>query len=210
MKEELFKNLFEFFKAAEKLKAEIRHGHTSNVKRKESVAEHCWLSSLVAMVLMDKLKVKLDEIKVLKMVIIHDLGEAIAGDIPSHEISERQKNKHITEKEGLKKIAKILKGKRGGEIVKLWEEFEEKKTPEACFVDAIDKFECIFQHLLAGVETWDEADFRYAFVDKQDMPFDFNGFMRDLKDYLDKVTYSELKKSGKLLKVPKENLERLK
>ena len=102
----------------------------------------------------------------------------------------------------------MLKGKTGKEFFLLWDEFEEMRTLEAKFVRAIDKFEVILQHNVAGVKTWDEGDFRYALNKIQDTPFDFNGFMRKLKNYLDDRTYKIVKKAGVLSKVPDENIKR--
>lgn len=101
MNEEIQK-LLKFYKQAERLKAELRHSWTSNSDRKESVTEHVWMTLLVALTLMDKVEKKIGKLKVLKMLIIHDLGEAVVGDIPSHEISQRQDTKQMTESEGNK------------------------------------------------------------------------------------------------------------
>ena len=90
----------------------------------------------------------------------------------------------------------------------MWEEFELKKTLESKFAYAMDKFECLFQHNIADIKTWDEGDYRYTFIDKQDTPFDYDDFMRQLKNTLDNWTYTKVKRAGTLERVPKENLER--
>ena len=203
-------NIFDFLKQAEKLKTELRHSWTSDTKRVESVAEHTWMMLLMALVLMDKVEIKLDEPKVLKMIIIHDLVEVLAGDIPSHEISKRQDGKQINEREALKAMTSKLEKETANEIIQLWEEFEARETPEAKFAYALDKFECLFQHDVTDIKTWDEGDFRYTFVDKQDTPFDYDSFMRMLKDKLDDWTYKKIKEAGFLSRIPKENLKRYK
>jgi putative hydrolase of HD superfamily len=206
--EEKIKTVFEFFKLAEKLKVELRHSYTSNIDRRESTAEHSWMLLLMAIVLMDKVKEKIDKLKVLKMLIIHDLAEVLVGDIPSHEVSLRQDKKQISEAKAMKTMTKNLEPRLGSEIVDLWEEFEAKSTREAKFAYAMDKFECLFQHNVADIKTWDEADYRYTFIDKQDIPFDYDDFMRLLKNNLDDWTYSKVKTAGTLKRVPEENLKR--
>lgn len=203
-------NIFDFFRLAEKLKTEIRHSWTSNTERQESVAEHTWMMLLMAFILMDKVGVKLDKFRVLRMIISHDLVEVLARDVPSHELSERQDHKEDKERKAICDMTSMLDKKIANEIVALWEEFEVRKTPEAKFAYALDKFECLFQHDIADIKTWDEGDFRYTFVDKQDTPFDFNKFMRELKDRLDDWTYKKVEEAGFLERIPDKNLERYK
>src|SRR4249919_1427532 len=70
---------------AERLKFELRHSYTSN-GRQESVAEHSWRMSLMAVLIEPLLKQKVDTVRLLKMIIIHDLVEAEAGDISALDI----------------------------------------------------------------------------------------------------------------------------
>ena len=207
MNEEIQK-LLKFYKQAERLKAELRHSWTSNSDRKESVAEHVWMTLLVALTLMDKVEKKIGKLKVLKMLIIHDLGEAVVGDIPSHEISQRQDTKQMTESEGIREIVKSLSSETSNEIIALWEEFEAKETLEAKFAYALDKFECLLEHDISDIKTWDEGDYRYTFVEKQDTPFDYDQFMRELKDALDNWTFQKIEEAGFLDRIPSKNLDR--
>lgn len=201
-------NIFDFFKLAENLKTELRHSWTSNSERRESVAEHTWMALLVALTLIDKVEKELDSNKVFRMLIIHDLVEVFAKDIPSHEISQRQDEKQDNEREALKKIVTTLSSKEAENIVNLWEEFEARETDEAKFSYALDKFECLLQHNIADIKTWDEGDFRYTFIERQDTPFNYNSFMRKLKDNLDDWTYDKIKEAEAIDKIPEENLIR--
>lgn len=74
--------ILSFLTLAEKLKTTLRHSWTNDPARQESTAEHSWMICLLAMVLFGKTKLQLDQLKVLKMLVIHDLAEAITGDIP--------------------------------------------------------------------------------------------------------------------------------
>jgi putative hydrolase of HD superfamily len=80
------KGCLAFFQEAEKLKSVIRSSHTST-GRAESTAEHAWRLCLMAMTFADQL-VGMHMLKILKMCIVHDLGEAIHGDIPAIEKSQ--------------------------------------------------------------------------------------------------------------------------
>ncbi len=202
-----FAGFFEFIKNAEKLKTELRHSWTSSNTRQESVAEHTWMTSLIAVLLMDKTGINLDPLKVLKMIIIHDLVEVFAGDIPSHELSSRQETKQQNERTSLQKLLLPLSTKTSTEISALWEEFELCETNEAKFARSLDKFECLVQHYIVDISTWDEGDYRYTFIDKQDTCFNFDPFMRHLKNELDRKTHSKLEKAGTVENVPMENLE---
>jgi putative hydrolases of HD superfamily len=202
-----FKELFEFLINAEKLKTELRHSWTSNKDRQESVAEHTWMTSLLALLLMNKIQPKLNQEKILKMIIIHDLVEVFAGDIPTHEISERKKSKEGREREALSKLVSTLDSEASSEIVSLWEEFEKAETPEARFSYAMDKFECLVEHNIADIDTWDEGDYRYTFIEKQDTPFNFDDFMRQLKNQLDQWTFSKVENAKTINKIPQENID---
>ena len=75
--------LLSIMKVAERLKDATRHCYTSG-GRHESLAEHCWMASLMAYFLSDEFP-EADMGKVIKMCLIHDLGEAFTGDIPTFE-----------------------------------------------------------------------------------------------------------------------------
>ena len=109
--------------------------------RTESDAEHCYSMTMLALELMAKNDLKLDQLKVLKMIAYHELGEIDAGDATiADNVSKEEKYKK--EYEGTKRIAEQYDMP---EILELWLEFEECKTPEAQFVKRLDKFDCVLQ-----------------------------------------------------------------
>ena len=179
------KAFIDFYKKAEKLKVTTRHSWCSDSSRQESVAEHSWMLCLLAMLLFDQIKVKVDLLKVLKMVTIHDLAEAVTGDIPAHEISvrNRKENKYKAEQKALKSIVSGLPKIKAREIINFWEEIEENKTAEAKFAHSLDKMEVVMQHNLADISTWDEGDYRASPYYKDEY-FDFDPFMRALRDVI--------------------------
>ncbi|OGI65247.1 hypothetical protein A3A95_03640 [Candidatus Nomurabacteria bacterium RIFCSPLOWO2_01_FULL_39_18] len=180
----LIKNLINFHKKAEKLKTTTRHSWLSDSKRQESVAEHSWMLCLLAVILEDKLKKKVNLLKILKMLLIHDLAESVTGDIPVHEVSARQNRKYESEKKVFKKLVKNLPNKNAKEIISLWEEFEENKTKEAKFANSLDKMEAIMQHNLADISTFDQGDFDVHPYYKDEY-FYYDSFIRAFKDVVD-------------------------
>ena len=199
--------LLDFFTIAEKLKAELRHSWTSRADRQESVAEHTWLMSLMALVLLPEVQLSLDTLKVLKMIIFHDLVEIIAGDIPAHEISPRQENKHTMEEAALEQLLSRLPNPAlRDEIYSLWLEFELCESDEAKFVKAMDTLDAVMQHLLADLSTWDDRDFSWALAPIQDAHFNFNAFLRNLKDRLNNRTVAKILAAGATDRMEQEDL----
>ena len=205
-----FQKLFEFIKIAEKLKTELRHSWTSDTTRRESVAEHVWMTCLLAIIIIDNLDVKIDKLKAIKILIVHDIVESLAGDIPAFEKSDRKSNNQKLEGRAIKDIAEVLGGEGGEEIRSLWKEYEERETNEGKFAYALDKAEVLIQHNIADIETWDDGDYGYTFVDKQDKPFNFDNFMREFKNEIDDWSYKKLKKAGMLDKIPNKHRKDIK
>lgn len=145
-----------FLQEAEKLKSVLRSARTST-GRTESTAEHTWRLCLMAMIFEDEL-VGLDLLKVLKMCLIHDLGEAIHGDIPAVEQDEHP-DKSAREKADLLHLARALDEPQRAGILALWQEYEDAASPEAKAVKALDKLETILQHN----QGHNPPDFDYAF-----------------------------------------------
>lgn len=95
------------------------------------------------------------------MIIVHDLAEAVVGDIPAFEISKRQNDKLENEKRAIREITSSLENKNlANEIISLWEEFEERRTAEAMLAKACDKFDVLLQHLNTDIKTWDKGDYK--------------------------------------------------
>lgn len=138
----------DFFKTVGKSKRLLRTGWVrEKVKDPESVAEHSFRVSVLAMVLSDKLGHKLDKEKLIKMAILHDLGEVITGDIVTerHDIIDLAKRdeKEKEEKEGIREI--FDKIGEGDEYVKIFDEMIGRTTPEAKVFWQFDKLEMALQ-----------------------------------------------------------------
>lgn len=207
--ERLIKNLIAFHKKAERLKTTTRHSWLTDSKRQESVAEHTWMLCLLAIILFDKIETKVDLLKILKMLIIHDLAESVAGDIPSWEVSERQNNKYQLEKRALKTLVKDLPKNNAQEIIFLWEEFEKRKTPESQFANSLDKVEAVMQHNLVDIKTWEQGDFNHHPYYRDEF-FNFDSFMRAFKDVVDIQSMKKIIKAKVEHRIDKKHLERYK
>lgn len=134
---------------AERLKDTMRHCYTTNGRR-ESVAEHCWMASLMAYFMKDEFP-DVDMDKVIRMILIHDLGECFTGDIPVFEKTEANEEK---EKELLYNWVKTLPGEFADEMIDLYEEMEKRETKEAKVYKAIDGLEAVLQHNISDISTW--------------------------------------------------------
>ena len=141
--------VLEFLRAAERLKNTTRSGFTSE-GRPESVAEHTWRLCLMAMVLGPSFP-DVDFAKLVKICIVHDLGEAIGGDVPAPEQARRLSlgataGKAADERRDLLALLHPLPEPLRDEITSLWDEYEAARSPEARLAKVLDKLETIMQH----------------------------------------------------------------
>ena len=145
-----------FIKEAERLKSVLRSAHTST-GRQESTAEHTWRLCMLAMVLQDILG-PLDFERVLKLCVIHDLGEALKGDVPAV-LQTDSVQKSSQERQDLLKLMVTLPAALQADFLSVWEDYEYAKTREARIVKALDKIETIIQHN----QGMNPVDFNYEF-----------------------------------------------
>jgi len=143
MPQDRIRGALAFLREAEKLKDTLRSGHTSG-GRPESVAEHTWRLCLMVLVFADELD-DIDVLKLLKLCVIHDLGEALSGDIPA--VAQNvNSNKSAQERSDLETLTQSLDPAKSDEILTLWEEYEAASSPEAVLAKGFDKLETILQH----------------------------------------------------------------
>ncbi|MGJ1430596.1 HD domain-containing protein [Sphingobacterium spiritivorum] len=159
---ELLKQI-DFIKEIDKLKYIQRKTKLFNSDRNENDAEHSWHLALMAMVLVEHANEKIDLLKVMKMVLIHDIVEIDAGDTF---IYDMQKNHSNTEEERLaaNRIFGLLPEDQGKEFIAVWEEFEAGETAEAKFARAMDRLEPLLQNSSNNGGTWNEPGVNYTKV----------------------------------------------
>ena len=147
---------------AERLKDTPRHCTTSKGRR-ESVAEHSWRISLMAMLLRSEFP-DVDIDRVTKMCLIHDLGECFTGDIPTF---LKTKADEKTEDDLLAGWVGSLPAPVSGEMQALYAEMNALETPEAKLYKSLDKLEAVIQHNESPIETWEPHEYElnktYAF-----------------------------------------------
>lgn len=143
----------QFLIEIDKIKHIFRKTKLFNKSRFENDAEHAWHLALMALVLGEYSNEQIEISKVIKMVLIHDIVEIDAGDVIVYDTQNRDLAR---EKEHLaaERIFGILPGDQKKEFIDLWNEFEERKTPESKFAAAIDRFEPILQNHLTDYYTW--------------------------------------------------------
>lgn len=149
--------ILDFLRLAEGLKTTTRNAWTSTGTQ-ESVAEHSWRLGLLAMVVQPEFP-EVDVSRLLKMCLIHDLGEVIRGDVPAPDQAELPGGKAAEERRDLLTVLAPLPASLKDEIVQLWDEYEAAVTPVARLAKALDKLETILQH----TQGRNPEDFDYAF-----------------------------------------------
>jgi putative hydrolase of HD superfamily len=139
------RGIIDFIQAAEKLKDTLRSGATSE-GRAESVAEHSWRLSLMAMIFAKELS-GCDPYRLLKLCLVHDLGEAISGDVPAiHQTADD--NRAERERSDLVTLCAPLPEDLRQEVIGLWDEYNAAATPEAQLAKGFDKLETMLQHAI--------------------------------------------------------------
>lgn len=153
----------DFIKEIDKIKYIQRKTKLINSDRNENDAEHSWHLAVMAIVLAEHSDVAIDVLKVVKMVLIHDVVEIDAGDTF---IYDTQKSHSNTAEERLaaNRIFGLLPEEQAKEFIAIWEEFEMGETNEAKFAKAMDRLEPLLQNTSNNGGTWNEFGVTYAKV----------------------------------------------
>jgi putative hydrolase of HD superfamily len=180
--------ILEFLRSAERLKVTHRTAYTS-AGNQESAAEHTWRLCLMALVLRDELP-HVDLGKLLAICVVHDLGEALGGDVPAPEQARRRASdprasKSAQERTDLLTLLQPLPAPARAEIVALWEEYEAASSPEARIAKALDKLETILQHTQG--ENPEDFDYRFNLTYGRAFTSDHPAIVR-LRTMLDEET----------------------
>lgn len=180
----------EIMNLASNLKDNTRHSW-SPTGRQESVAEHSWRLTLMAFFTKDEFP-DIDNNKVIKMCLIHDMGEAFTGDIPSFYKTENDENK---EEEFLFKWVNNLPSPYKEEITELYNEMIEQNTKESKVYKALDKLEASIAHNEAPINTWLDIEYKlnpvYGYDECQ-----FDPYLKKLQNQIKKVALDKIEKEG--------------
>jgi len=143
-----------FLVELEKLKLVQRRNLKVDGVRNENSAEHSWHVAIMAMVLREHSNRDVDLLKVLKMLLIHDVVEIYAGDSWLYGVTVDQGTR---EREAATKLFAMLPQAQGAQMLELWNEFEAGETEEACFAKGIDAFQPLLNHLVVSPACFDDS-----------------------------------------------------
>lgn len=162
--ERLLKQI-EFIREIDKIKFIFRKTKLIGTNRNENDAEHSWHLAMMAIILAEHCNETVDLLKVIKMVLIHDIVEIDTGDIFIYDTTKNHTN---TEEElkAARRIFGILPEDVAKELIALWEEFESGQSAEARFAKALDKLEPLLQNAANEGGTWSEFGISYEKVYK--------------------------------------------
>ena len=180
--------VLEILHVTERLKCNTRHCDTSTGRR-ESVAEHSWRLCLFAMLLEQEPEFRsLDTDRVLRMCLIHDLGEAFTGDIPAFSKSAQDEGRE----QGLYEdwIAQFPPANRA-QFQALLAEMTALATPEAKLYKALDKLEAVIQHNEASLDSWLPLEYDLQRTYGQEA-VQFSPYLRALKAEIDRWTEEKI------------------
>lgn len=180
--------LLEALHTAEKLKDTTRHCYTSG-GRHESVAEHSWRAALMAYWISDEFP-EADMSKVIKMLLIHDLGECFTGDIPTFLKTKEDEKK---EEELLYRWVKTLPEPFCEEMLALYKEMEERQTTEAKIYKALDSLEAVISHNESDIKTWAPNEYELNQVYGNDK-VTFSEYLLKLRECIRRETLEKIEK----------------
>ncbi|WDF77099.1 HD domain-containing protein [Mucilaginibacter sp. KACC 22773] len=150
----------DFIHEIDKVKYIQRKTRLFNSDRAENDAEHSWHLALMALILSGHRNEDIDLLKVIKMLLIHDLVEIDAGDIFLYETTTSHTNT-VAELAAAKRIFGILPENQAQELIQIWEEFEAGESAESKFARAMDRFEPLLQNRSNKGGTWKEFNVPY-------------------------------------------------
>jgi putative hydrolase of HD superfamily len=149
-----FKSQIEFILEVDKLKQILRRTTLLDRSRQENSAEHSWHLALIVLVLSEYVEAdNLNLLRVIKLLLTHDLVEIDAGDTYCYDESGIQDQKE-REIRAADRIFKILPEDQAKSFRGLWDEYEDRKTPESRFANALDRFQPLLHNYFTQGHSW--------------------------------------------------------
>jgi putative hydrolase of HD superfamily len=142
-----------FIECLDQLKQVIRQNLVMDESRRENSAEHSWHIATMAMVLSEYAPQSLDQLRVLKMLLLHDVIEIEAGDTFCFDV-EGNKDKEERERLAADQVFGLLPDDLSVEFRAIWDEFEAGETVEARFANSLDRFQVLLQNFNTRGGTW--------------------------------------------------------
>jgi putative hydrolase of HD superfamily len=144
---------FAFLVECDRLKDIVRQTLNVHSGRQENDAEHSWALCLFVMTLAEHSNAPIDVLRVMEMLLIHDLVEIDAGDTFAYD-TERLADQHEREALAADRIFGLLPDDQAAEFRTLWDEFEARLTPDSKFAHAIDRCQAMLLNCLSKGVTW--------------------------------------------------------
>ena len=167
-----FRQQIEFILEVDKLKNVLRKTILMDRSRRENSAEHSWHIALTVLILSEYTKDSdVDMFRVMKILLIHDLIEIDAGDTYCYDDQGRQ-DQAQREKKAADRIFNLLPADQATALRELWDEFEERKTPESRFANALDRLQPFLHNYFTEGQTWQENNIKSAQVKSRMRPVD--------------------------------------
>lgn len=156
---ERLKQQMAFIQEVDKLKKIGRQSYITDSSRKENDAEHSWHLAMMTMLLSEYAEEKIDVLKVMSMVLIHDIVEIDAGDTYAYDLEGNQ-TKRVREEKAAERLFGLLPPDQKTYLRELWEEFEKQETAEAKFARTMDCVQPIMLNAASDGKAWKEHEVR--------------------------------------------------
>ena len=167
-----FRQQIEFILEVDKLKHVLRKTILMDRSRRENSAEHSWHIALTVLILSEYAKdSKVDLFRVMKILLVHDLIEIDAGDTYCYD-DQGRKDQARREKNAANRIFNLLPADQAAALRELWDEFEERKTPESKFANALDRLQPFLHNYFTEGQIWQENNIKSAQVKARMHPVD--------------------------------------
>lgn len=153
--EQRLKQQFAFIKEIDKEKFIERQTYLTGAQRKENDAEHAWHMAIMTLLLSEYANEKIDVLKTISMLLLHDLVEIDAGDTYAYD-EVAQASQAEREQKAADRLFGLLPEEQGKHFRALWEEFEARETPEARFAKVMDNIQPMMLNDHTGGKAWRE------------------------------------------------------
>ena len=161
----------DFIVEIDRLKGILRRTVLTDRSRLENSAEHSWHIAVMALVLAEHSEREIDVLKVLKMLLVHDLVEIDAGDTFCYD-TQANADKAEREERAAERIFGLLPDDQRTELRSIWEEFEARKTAESRFANALDRLQPMLHNYLTSGHSWREHGIQKPQVIERNQPIE--------------------------------------
>ena len=158
-----------FLIECDRLKDIVRQTLNAHSGRPENDAEHSWALCLFVMTLSEHSNTPIDVLRVMKMLLIHDIVEIDAGDTFAYDTA-RLVDQHEREAAAATRLFGLLPGDQSAEFRALWDEFEDRQTADARFAHAIDRCQAMLLNCLGKGVTWSRHNVRLDQIRARNAP----------------------------------------